>query len=181
MWRVVTSNGRSLQEYYVQGRSIVAEGPVPPASAAQMQSPAISLTDLEVDSTGAFSKAEAAARAAKVGFDNASYQLRALELSTAPAWFLTLKNAAGQKVGEVTVGAKTGRVLRTAWFSPSAAAPATAPVNGFHRTRAVASDAANKVGTTVRNGASRAGQWIKGKFVPARTQSQPYYIPYRAR
>ncbi len=183
VWRIVTMQGQTLREYYVQGGNIVTDGPVPAASAVRLRGPSINLGDLTIDSSAAFTRAEAAAKAARIGFDSASYQLRALELSNTPAWFLTLKNSAGQKVGEVSIGGKSGRILRTAWFTPTRpqttaqqAAPTASP---FYRTRNVAGETVSKVGTNVRDGLSKATNWIRGKIAPA--PAQPYYIPYRAR
>lgn len=72
--------------------------------------------DLKIDSPAAFSKAELAARAAKVGFDNVDYWLRCRDFSGEPVWGITLKDADNYVVGFVAISGSSGAVLRTAWF-----------------------------------------------------------------
>ncbi len=122
VWRIVTQRpgGPGFLEYFVQGGRIVNSGPVSASNAASISGHAIPQKKLKYDSTAAFAVAEKAARTAKSGFDSADYDLRCLELSDRPVWFITLWNGTGGRSGEVTVAADTGQILRKAFFAPGA-------------------------------------------------------------
>lgn len=81
---------------------------------------------VSVHSQSAFVKSELAAKDAKVGFDRLDYQLIMPSESEEPVWIVSLLRAGGVRVGEVQIGAESGRVLRKAWPGP-AAAPARTP------------------------------------------------------
>lgn len=170
VWRVVARDRQNaVREFFVTKGAIVAEGVIPPAKANGISGTALPMARLAIDSDAAFIKAEQAARAAKVGFDRLHYQLRCLELSTNAAWFITLLDAQGMKVGEVSVGASTGTVLTQTWFRrPLAVAggpvppPAPRPLSLLERAKAGLS----KGTTGVRHGVGNAAGWVQKKVTP---------------
>ena len=185
VWRIIAADGNgTLREFFVNGTGIVSEGPVPRGTAVAVGGPTIPLSAVAIDSTTAFTRAEKVAKASKIGFDSVNYQLRCLELSDKPAWFLQLLDSRGMKVGEVTVSAHSGKVLRTAWFSAnpvmvnqtvSSRQPVTAQ-QAWYRTRNVV----NRSAIGVKSGIGRAGQWFRGKVQPTPAAPQ-YFVPSRAR
>ncbi len=196
VWRVIARDRQNaVREFYISKGAIVAEGVIPPAKANGISGTPLPMNRLNIDSDAAFTKAEQAARAAKVGFDRLHYQLRCLELSTNAAWFITMVDAQGIRVGEVSVGASTGTVLTQAWYprrapGPVAGAPlpppppvyAPAPQPGFwDRTR----QGLQKGATGVRQGVGNAAGWVQQKVAPAPPPPQPpptrYVTPPPAR
>jgi hypothetical protein len=180
VWRVVAAQSNGvLREYFVGAAGVVSEGAVPRSASASVTGPSVPLSAVQIDSNRAFAIAEKAARAAKIGFDSVSYRLRCLELSEKPAWFLQLNDLRGVKVGEISISASTGKVLRMAWFQPPA--PTAAPARPGQATGPVvwnrAAPAVNRGVAGVRNGFGRAGQWIRGKFQPY--AAPQYYVPSR--
>ena len=183
IWRVVARDRQgAVREFYVSKGAIVAEGIIPPAKANGIGVTPLPMDRLNVDSSGAFEKVELAARAAKVGFDHLHYQLRCLELSANAAWFVTLLNAQGGRVGEVSIGASTGTVLTQTWFPrplPPAAAPPSAPPqpNFWERTR----KGLNRGATGVRHGIGDAAGWVQRKVTPPPAAPPARYIAPPAR
>jgi len=172
VWRVVARDRQNaVREFFVTKGEIVAEGVIPPAKANGISGTALPMARLAIDSDAAFTKAEQAARTAGIGFDRLYYQLRCLELSNNAAWFITLLDAKGMKVGELSVGASTGTVLTQNWFrrplavSGGAVPPPPAPPSPSFLERAKAS--LNKGTTGVRHGVGNAAGWVQKKVTPA--------------
>lgn len=170
VWRLVARDGvGAVREFFVSKGAIIAEGVIPPAKANGISGTTLPMERLKVDSDGAFSKAELAARLAKVGFDRVNYQLRCLELSTNPAWFIALVDGQGVRVGEVCVGAGTGTIVTQTWLrrplavagGPVPPAPVAAP-NFWERTRV----GLNRGATSVRQGVGNTAGWIQRKVTP---------------
>lgn len=127
VWRIIIREETGLmREFFLSNDQVVSEGVVPPQAAASLAGNIVPLKKVVVDSTKAFQKAEAEARAARIGFNSVNYQLRCLELSSNPAWFMQMMDAQGQRVGAVCVSASTGEVVSRQWFVQSAPAPAQA-------------------------------------------------------
>jgi hypothetical protein len=171
IWRVVARDPQNaVREFFVGKGAILSEGVIPPAKANGISGTPLPMSRLGIDSDAAFSKAEQAARVAKVGFDRLHYQLRCLELSTNAAWFITLVDAQGGKVGEVSVGASTGTVLTQTWFrrppatagGPTPPPPALPQPSIWDRARA----GLNKGTTGVRHGVGNAAGWVQKKVTP---------------
>lgn len=178
VWRVIARDRQNaVREFYISKGAIIAEGVIPPAKANGISGTPLPMQRLNIDSDAAFAKAEQAARAAKVGFDRLHYQLRCLELSTNAAWFITMVDPQGVRVGEVSVGASTGTVLTQTWYRrPLAVAggpvppPPDAPQPGFW-TRA--KQGLSRSATGVRQGVGNTAGWIQRKVTPTPTPAPP--------
>ena len=175
VWRVVARDKQNaVREFYVSKGVIISEGIIPPAKANGISGTPLPVQRLEIDSDAAFTKAEQAARSAKVGFDRLFYQLRCLELSTNAAWFIVLVDTQGAKVGEVSIGASTGNLLTQAWYPRSAPAPAplqnpaiVMPVpprapSFWERAR----EGFTRGSHEVRHGVGNAAGWVQKKVTP---------------
>ncbi len=165
---VARDRNNAVREFYVSKGSIVAEGIIPPERANGISGTPLPMARLNVDSSGAFAKAELAARSAKVGFDRLHYQLRCLELSTNAAWFITLVDAQNSRVAEISVGAST--VLTQNFFPrpipmPVAGGPppnAPAQPGFWDRTK----QGLKRGATGVRQGVGNTAGWIQRKVSP---------------
>lgn len=161
-WRVlVRAPDTTIREFHVARGRVVAEVIVPRTAVGVSTAP-LPMHRLNIDSTAAFRKAEQAAIEAKVGFDSMNYELRCLELSTNAAWFLVLLDSKGRKVGDVTVGASTGNVIRKAFYRYPVTPPpppGSTAETAWNRTRAGITNAAEGV----KRGVGRATGWIRRK------------------
>ncbi len=183
-WRMVASDADgTLREFFINESGVIAEGPLPPKAAASANSPLLSLKSVAFDSTLAFSRAEAAAKAARIGFHSVHYRLQSPARASSPVWFLVLNDALGRKTGEVTVSASSGKILATQWFSTTAAAsnpsqqPSSQAEELWYRTR----DVAGRSASAVKDSLNRASSWIRTKVSPSTAPApSPYYVPPRS-
>ena len=183
-WRIVASDpDGTLREFFISNSGVIAEGPLPPKAAASTNSPLLSLKSVAFDSTLAFSRAEAAAKTARIGFHSVHYRLQTPARSSSPVWFLVLNDALGRKTGEVTVSASSGKILATQWFSTSSAAstpsqqPSSQAEELWYRTR----DVAGRSASAVKDSLNRASSWIRTRVSPSTTPAtSPYYVPPRS-
>ena len=171
-WHIVAVDGAGvLREFFVSGKGILSEGPVPPSAVALFQGPFIPQKKFTVDSTIAFMKANEAAKKAQVGFDSATYRLRSAQPGTPPVWTLQLNNSAGQKLADITLSGSTGKVAPILTYNPAATPPPPQQSGGqqaLDKTR----EALNRGAASVGRGLNRAGGWIRRKFSPQPGQGQ---------
>ena len=81
----------------------------------------IELTNLNLDSDGAFRVAEEQARRNQVGFDSVNYSLSSDPASGKPVWTLDLFDYDRQPVGAVRVAAENGKLVSGENWMPNAA------------------------------------------------------------
>jgi hypothetical protein len=175
-WHIVASNGQGgLQEFFVGTKGIISEGPVPAGAAAALTGPQISQKKWKLDSTIAFTKAEAAAKKAGIGYDSADFRLRSPGSGSTPVWMLQLNNPAGQKVADVIVSADSGKVLNFVAFQPAPPPPPAPPQSNTQQALARTKEAINRGTASLGRGLSKAGGWIRRKFSP---EPQPAPVPY---
>ncbi len=167
-WHVVVVDGQgALRSFYVAEGRITNEGPVPAPSVAALSGPFIAQKKFTVDSTIAFSKAETSAKAARIGFDSATYQIRAEQNGT-PVYYIELKNAAGLKVADARISGSNAKVLGFQTYGPLPPQVVPPPL------RQQTAEAVNRGVRGVGRGLNRAGQWIQRKFSPAPAPLHPY-------
>jgi hypothetical protein len=159
-WHVVVVDGQgALRSFFIAGGRVTNEGAVPAPSVAAFSGPFIAQKKFTVDSTTAFMKAETSAKAARVGFDSATYQLRAGQ-GGAPVWYIELKNAQGQKVADARVNGSNAKVLAFQTYAPPPPQQQAPPAGQQ------AAEAVNRGVRGVGRGLNRAGQWLQRKFSP---------------
>jgi hypothetical protein len=161
-WHIVASDGKGgLREFFVTKKGIVSDGPVPAAVVPAVQGPVMAPQKVVYDSTNAFVRAEGVAKKAQIGYDSATYRLRSPGSGAAPVWHVQLNDAAGQKVGDVTVSAATGKVIQFVAFTPPPPAPPPSQSRvAFDRTK----QAVNRGAASVGRGINRAGGWVRRTF-----------------
>ncbi len=110
LWKIVLKEGTGSRELDVENGNITAQRPLtrPPA-----YSTAIKLSDLNLDSSGAFDATDAQARKVKLRFDSLNYVLRMNENTGKPFWQIELINKEGAGVGTIRVAAHDGTVIST--------------------------------------------------------------------
>jgi len=97
----ITSSGRVLS-----GKASARELNLPPHAER------VNFSMLSVDSNAAFRIATQEARKENFSFDRIDYELRANSLAGVPAWSLRLFNESKSYLGELTLSAATGEILR---------------------------------------------------------------------
>jgi hypothetical protein len=164
-WHIVANDGKGgLREFFVNGKGIVSEGPVPAKVATALRGPVVESKKFVTDSTHAFVAANNVAKRVRLGFDSANFRLRCGANSTTPVWNLELLDAAGMKRADVSVSAVSGKVLNSVIY-PQPLPPPQAPA----QTRQGMDKARDAVTTGVKGvgrGLQRAGSWIHRKFTP---------------
>ena len=125
-WRILAIDPEKqgqLREFMVNGDQIDSERML----LAWQQGRRVPMREVVVDSSDAFLNADLAAKDAQIGFDSLDYQLVMPADAAEPLWLVTLLSKAGDAVGEVHVGARTGIVTRKAWAKHGAAPLSLAP------------------------------------------------------
>ncbi len=110
VWKIVLKEDTGSRELDVEDGKITAQRPLtrPPA-----YSTAVRLSDLNLDSSGAFDATDAQARKVKLRFDSLNYVLRVSESTGKPFWQIELINKEGTGVGTIRVAAHDGTVIST--------------------------------------------------------------------
>ncbi len=139
-WKIILreTTGEGSREVDVAGGKVTAQEP-------DSQSPAakglIHLSDLNLDSSGAFDATDAQARKVRLRFDSVNYVLRTSEATGKPQWSLTLFNKDGTQVGAMRLAAHDGNIVsidgRLASNPTPAPTPTPAVVSSVKRTETV--------------------------------------------
>lgn len=112
VWKIVIDDPSAragVRELQVAGKRVKSER-TPTRGYSGAPAP-MDFNRLNLDSEGAFSIANEEATKARVGFDSASYALRAGEGGAAPRWKLELLDQGGREVGSLLIAADTGTVI----------------------------------------------------------------------
>lgn len=114
-WRIVILDAtRGTREVTVAGGKVVSQHPAGPSSAVPIR-----LTDLNLDSSGAFESADSEARKAKVPFTALDYALRVNPTTGKPVWNLELYNQTGAHVGGARLAAHDGTLIAVNGLTPN--------------------------------------------------------------
>ena len=121
LWKIVLKEGAGSREVDVEDGKITAQRPLsrPPAYPTP-----IHLSDLNLDSSGAFDATDAQARKVKLRFDSLNYALWVNEATGKPVWHIELLSKEGAGVGAIRVAAHDGTVISTDGRLTSNPAPA---------------------------------------------------------
>jgi hypothetical protein len=107
VWKLTLKEGaNSSKEIEVAGGKIVAKRTVPRPAGSSVP---VRLTDLNLDSSGAFDAADAQSRKARVRFDSINYSLHANDAGK-PVWTMELFNQDGANVGTMRLTATDGTI-----------------------------------------------------------------------
>ncbi len=120
-WWIVVRDPRmpsTLHTYWSGDRRVTDEGENRDYYPRRMPDGFVNRGKLQIDSTQAFVVVEQEAAKMQIGFNEVSYELKAITLTDEPVWNLTLIDARGYFVGIVSVSGRTGNVLRKVWMTP---------------------------------------------------------------
>ncbi len=125
-WKIILHEtvGDGSREVDVAGGKVTTREPEsqPPAAKG-----VIHLSDLNLDSSGAFDATDAQARKVRLRFDSVNYVLRTAESTGKPQWTLTLFNKEDAQVGAMRLAAHDGNIVSIDGRLASNPTPAPTP------------------------------------------------------
>jgi len=112
-WKIVVQDpqGGGVRELQVVDGKIDADGEADRDVAGSAEGAMIDVSQLNLDSSGAYAVASHSAEASHTGFATADYTLRTDERGE-PMWIVTLRNRSSRPVGTIYIGGTRGTVLR---------------------------------------------------------------------
>ncbi|QQL44990.1 hypothetical protein [Sulfuriroseicoccus oceanibius] len=129
-WVVVVFDPESpttLRSYWADETRVVTRGVNSAFYPGRVPSGFVDAAKIKVNSESAFAIVDDLARQEKVGFNEVTYTLRAIDFTDDPIWVIRLIDVRRQVVGRVTLSAESGKVLRRVWLTPTAARRGMAP------------------------------------------------------
>jgi hypothetical protein len=113
-WRIVVENPQSggVRELEIADGRIDSDNEANRDTAGSTGAATIDVSQLNLDSSGAFAVAGHTAEASHISFATADYTLRTDERGE-PMWIVTLRNRSSRPVGTIYIGGTRGTVRRT--------------------------------------------------------------------
>ena len=161
VWRFIARDPKQqgvYRDFAVQGGKVVGDQFVPPAYNDKVPSYVVPLSQLKIDSGGAFIIADKLANDNGTGFDSIDYEIRGGDPASGAIWILRLRDKRGAQVGEVLIRASDGRVLRQDWTRKSVVGEVVATSIDRAKTSVA------KGATAIAGGAVKTGGAVKGFF-----------------
>ena len=113
-WSILVADRHSpegVREFQVANGRVVADGAPSRAVVGSTTDATIKTSQLNLDSSGAFSVASHTAHSSHVNFDRVAYTLRTNERGQ-PVWVVTIQDDARRPLGTITINANRGNVTR---------------------------------------------------------------------
>jgi hypothetical protein len=113
-WKIVMEDpqGGGVRELQVADGRIDSDNDADRDVAGSAEGAAIDVSQLNLDSSGAYAVASHTAEAAHTNFATADYVLRTDDRGE-PMWIVTLRNKSSRPVGTIYIGGARGTVMRT--------------------------------------------------------------------
>ncbi|MGC2625777.1 MAG: hypothetical protein WA269_02990 [Candidatus Udaeobacter sp.] len=113
-WRIVLEDprGGGVHELEIADGRIESDNEAARDVAGSTEGATIDVSQLNLDSSGAYAVASHTAEASHISFATADYTLRTDERGE-PMWIVTLRNGSSRPVGTIYIGATRGTVRRT--------------------------------------------------------------------
>jgi hypothetical protein len=113
-WKIVMEDpqGSGVRELQVADGRIDSDNDADRDVAGSAEGAAIDVSQLNLDSSGAYAVASHTAEAAHTNFATADYVLRTDDRGE-PMWIVTLRNKSSRPVGTIYIGGTRGTVMRT--------------------------------------------------------------------
>ena len=113
-WKIVVEDpqGGGVRELEIAGGRIDSDDKADRDVAGSTEGATIDVSQLNLDSSGAFAVASHTAEASHTSFATADYTLRTDERGE-PMWIVTLRNRSSRPIGTIYIGGTRGTVMRT--------------------------------------------------------------------
>jgi hypothetical protein len=113
-WKIVVEDpqGRGVREFEIVDGRIESDDEGDRDVAGSPEGAAIDLSQLNLDSSGAYAVASHTAEASHASFSTADYILRTDDRGK-PMWVVTLRNRSSRPIGTIYIGGTSGTVRRT--------------------------------------------------------------------
>ena len=113
-WKIVVQDpqGGAVRELQVADGKIDSDNEGDRDAAGSAEGAMIDVSQLNLDSSGAYAVASHTAEASHTSFATADYTLRTDE-SGEPMWIVTLRNRSSRPIGTIYIGGTRGTVMRT--------------------------------------------------------------------
>src|SRR5262245_4124990 len=113
-WKIVVEDpqGRGVRELEIADGKIDSDGEADRDVAGSSEEATIDVSQLNLDSNGAYAVASHTAEASHTSFATADYTLRTDDRGK-PMWIVTLRNRSSRPVGTIYIGGTRGTVMRT--------------------------------------------------------------------
>ncbi len=113
-WKIIVEDpqGGGVRELEIADGKIDSEGEADRDVAGSSEEAMIDVSQLNLDSSGAYAVASHTADASHTSFATADYTLRTDE-SGEPTWIVTLRNRSSRPIGTIYIGGTSGTVRRT--------------------------------------------------------------------
>lgn len=170
VWKMVIDDPMArggVREFQIRQGLILSEKTPVSSYAGTTETLVIDITKLNLDSSGAFTVAEAEARRQKVGFDIVDYLLRRAENGAAAEWVLRLVSLSRGLVATVHIAADTGQIVL--FEKAQTDFPPEVPRNDLEERTEAVRRTLNKTGNQIRDGALKGAGAIQEFFTGRRT------------
>ena len=113
-WKIVVEDaqGGGVRELHVADGKIDSDDEADRDVAGSTEGATIDVSQLNLDSSGAYAVASHTAEASHASFETADYALRTDDRGE-PTWIVTLRNRSSRPVGTIYIGGTSGTVRRT--------------------------------------------------------------------
>jgi hypothetical protein len=112
-WRIVVQDPQGrLRELQLADGKVDSDDEADRSIAGSAEGATIDVSQLNLDSSGAYAVASHTAEASHTNFETADYTLRTDDRGE-PIWIVTLRNRSSRPVGTIYIGGTQGTVMRT--------------------------------------------------------------------
>lgn len=171
-WRVVVNDPLArggIREFEVSGNNIRSERTPAGSRARSLQDHSLVISNINLDSSGAFTIANKFAIQSRIGFDSVNYTLRNDPVTRTPIWLLQLLDVNGGELATIRINAATGSIASSQLSGSTSTAASTDPYQtsadgGFiGRTSEAAKKVQESTGRGIRRGLGAAQEWLTGR------------------
>jgi hypothetical protein len=161
-WKIVVEDpqGGGVRELQVADGKIDSDNEADRDIAGSTEGAMIDVSQLNLDSSGAYAVASHTAEASHTNFVTADYTLRTDERSE-PMWIVTLRNRSSRPVGTIYIGGTRGTVMRTEGMFAGATME---DVEGDYDDQAEGPAVIRSAKRSIKHGFNRAQEEARGMF-----------------